>query len=58
VLEAISNLLPMTYTINALTEVTRHATATSALWRNLSIVALCAVAALLLGALTLRRRTP
>jgi ABC-2 type transport system permease protein len=57
-LEAISNLLPMTYTINALTEVTRYATATSALWRNLSIVALCAVAALLLGALTLRRRTP
>jgi ABC-2 type transport system permease protein len=57
-LEAISNLLPMTYTINALTEVTRHATATGALWRNLSIVALCAVAALLLGALTLRRRTP
>jgi ABC-2 type transport system permease protein len=57
-LEAISNLLPMTYTINALTEVTRHATATSALWRNLSIVALTAIAALLLGALTLRRRTP
>jgi ABC-2 type transport system permease protein len=57
-LEAISNLLPMTYTINALTEVTRHATATSALWRNLSVVALTAVAALLLGALTLRRRTP
>jgi ABC-2 type transport system permease protein len=50
--------MPMTYTINALSEVTRHATATSALWRNLGIVALCAVAALLLGALTLRRRTP
>jgi len=57
-LEAISNLLPMTYTINALTEVTRHATATPALWGNLSIVAVCAIAALLLGALTLRRRTP
>jgi ABC-2 type transport system permease protein len=57
-LEAISNLLPMTYTINALTEVTRHATATSALWRNLSIVAFTAITALLLGALTLRRRTP
>jgi ABC-2 type transport system permease protein len=58
VLEAISNLLPMTYTINALTEVTRHATATGALWRNLSIVAVTAITALLLGALTLRRRTP
>jgi ABC-2 type transport system permease protein len=57
-LEAISNLLPMTYTINALTEVTRHATATSALWRNLTVVALTAIAALLLGALTLQRRTP
>jgi ABC-2 type transport system permease protein len=57
-LEAISNLLPMTYTINALGEVTEHATATSALWRNLSVVALAAVSALLLGALTLRRRTP
>jgi ABC-2 type transport system permease protein len=57
-LEAISNLMPMTYTIDALTEVTRHATATGALWRNLSIVALVALAALLLGALTLRRRTP
>jgi len=57
-LEAISNLLPMTYTINALTEVTRHATATAGLWRNLTVVALSALAALLLGALTLRRRTP
>ena len=57
-LEAISNLLPMTYTINALTEVTRHTTATAALWGNLTVVALSALGALLLGALTLRRRTP
>jgi ABC-2 type transport system permease protein len=57
-LEAISDVLPMTYAINALTEVTRHATATAALWRNLSIVAICAIAALLAGALTLRRQTP
>ena len=56
-LEAISNLLPMTYTINALTEVTTHGVATAALWRNLSIVTLTAITALLLGALTLRRRT-
>lgn len=52
-LEAISNLLPMTYTINALTEVTRHATATAALWGNLTVVAFSALAAL-----TLRRTTP
>ncbi len=57
-LDAISNVLPMTYAINALTEVTRHTTATTALWRDLSIVTLCAIAALLIGALTLRRRTP
>jgi ABC-2 type transport system permease protein len=57
-LEAISNVLPMTYTINALTEVATHGAATAALWRNLSIVTLTAITALLLGALTLRRRTP
>jgi ABC-2 type transport system permease protein len=57
-LEVASNALPMTYAINALTEATRHASATAALWHNLSIVVGCAIAALLAGALTLRRRTP
>jgi ABC-2 type transport system permease protein len=58
ILQRISDVLPMTYAYQALHEVTRHAHATSALWRNLGVVLAAAVVALLLGAATLRRQTP
>jgi ABC-2 type transport system permease protein len=57
-LNALSNVMPLSYAVDALTHVTRSATFDGALTRNLIVVAACAVAALILGAATLRRRTP
>lgn len=57
-LGAISNVLPLTYAVDALVEVGRHTEATTAMWRDLVIVAGAAVVALVLAAATLRRRTP
>jgi ABC-2 type transport system permease protein len=57
-LQAISNVLPMTYAVEALTEVGRYADPTTTLWKDLGIVVGCVVVALILAAATLRRRTP
>jgi ABC-2 type transport system permease protein len=57
-LEATSRALPMTYAVEALSEVGMHTEPTSALWRHLAVVVAAAVVALLLAAATLRRRTP
>jgi ABC-2 type transport system permease protein len=56
-LQAISRVMPMTYAVQALSEIGGHADPTGLLWRDLAIVVAAAVAALLLGAATLRRRT-
>jgi len=56
-LQAISNVMPMTYAVEALQEVGKHAEATTTLWRDLGIVVGCVVLALTLAAATLRRRT-
>jgi ABC-2 type transport system permease protein len=56
-LQAISDALPLTYAVQALTEVGTHADPTALLWRDLGIIVACAVLALVLGAATLRRRT-
>jgi ABC-2 type transport system permease protein len=56
-LEAISNVLPMSYAVDAMTEVLRHPEATGDFVRDVLIVAACAVLVLALGAATLRRRT-
>lgn len=58
VLSRISDALPLSYAVDALTQVTRSAEVDGTLVRNLSIIAACVLAALLLGAATLRRRTP
>ncbi len=57
-LQAISNVMPMTYSVEALQEVGAHADATTTLWRDFGVVAGCVVLALSLAAATLRRRTP
>jgi ABC-2 type transport system permease protein len=57
-LEAISNVLPLSYTVQALQQVSRSGEVTTTLVRDMGIIAACALAALLLGAATLRRRTP
>jgi ABC-2 type transport system permease protein len=57
-LEALSNVLPLTYAVQALQEVGAHPDATATMWRDLGIVAGAVVLALILASLTLRRRTP
>ncbi|MCE5290042.1 MAG: ABC transporter permease [Nocardiaceae bacterium] len=56
-LEAISNVLPLSYAVDALGEVAHNAEATKEMWMDVGIVAGFAVVALAIGAATLRRRT-
>ncbi|MFJ8314259.1 MULTISPECIES: ABC transporter permease [unclassified Streptomyces] len=58
VLEWISNVLPMSYAVDAMTQVLHHPEATSNFARDTAIVAAVAVLVLALGAATLPRRTP
>ncbi|MEV0437096.1 ABC transporter permease [Nocardia sp. NPDC050413] len=57
-LEAISDVLPLSYAVDALQEVSTNAEPTATMWRDIAVVAGFAVVALCLGAATLRRRTP
>ncbi|MCP2328014.1 ABC-2 type transport system permease protein [Hamadaea flava] len=57
-LQAISDVMPLTYAVEALQEVGANADATSTMWRDLGIVAGVVVLALVLASMTLRRRTP
>jgi len=57
-LQGVSDALPLTYAVEALIRVGRGATASGSLWRDVIVVAGAALAALVLAAATLRRRTP
>ncbi len=57
VLERISDVLPLSYATDAMQTLTRTS-ATGDVWQDVSVVAAFALAALGLGAATLRRRTP
>jgi ABC-2 type transport system permease protein len=57
VLEAISDVLPMSYAVDAMSEVLRHPDVTGDFVRDVLVVAVCALVVLALGAATLRRRT-
>src|SRR3954454_17262611 len=57
-MHAISDVLPMTYAVQGLQELGMHPDPTSIMWRDVGIIVGCIVVALLLGAATLRRRTP
>ena len=54
----ISNVLPLSYAVDALQQVSMHADATGQMWRDLAVMAGFAAAALSLAAATLDRRTP
>jgi ABC-2 type transport system permease protein len=56
-LQAISDVLPLTYAVEALEEVGRSTATTATLWRDLGVVGGAALLALALAAATLRRRT-
>jgi ABC-2 type transport system permease protein len=57
-LQAVSDVLPLTYAVDALAQVGAHTGATTTMWRDVVIVAGSTVLALILAAATLRRRTP
>lgn len=57
ILEYVSDVLPMSYAVDGMTEVLQHADATADFARDLGIVAGSALLVLSLGAATLRRRT-
>ncbi|MBO1338114.1 ABC transporter permease [Streptomyces sp. VRA16 Mangrove soil] len=56
-LEAISNVLPMSYAVDGMNEVLGHTDLTATYLRDVLIVAGCTVLVLIVGAATLRRRT-
>ncbi|MDX3840910.1 ABC transporter permease [Streptomyces europaeiscabiei] len=56
-LEAISNVLPMSYAVDGMNEVLLHTDMTATFVRDIAIVAGCALLVLTLGAATLKRRT-
>lgn len=56
-LEKIAYALPLTYAIDALNRVVSEEALSSEAWRDLWVVLGCVLAAVLLGALTLRRRS-
>ena len=58
VLHAVSDVLPLSYAVDAMRDLTAHDEVTSAAWVDLSVVGLAIVLALASGAATLRRRTP
>jgi ABC-2 type transport system permease protein len=57
-LHAVSNLLPLSYAVDAMRHIASDGDLTGALVADLLVVAGCCVAALAGGAATLRRRTP
>jgi ABC-2 type transport system permease protein len=56
-LEKISNVMPMSYAVEALTEVGKYRDPTDTMYRDVIVIVACIVVALLAGAATLRRRT-
>lgn len=58
ILEWVSTVMPLSYAVDAMTEATASTDITADLATNMAVVVGFAVLALLLGAVTLRRRTP
>lgn len=56
-LEIVSNVMPLSYAVEASGQVGQHAEPTGLLWRDLAIVAGFVIVALLLASATLKRRT-
>ncbi|MEU0691691.1 ABC transporter permease [Streptomyces uncialis] len=57
VLEAVSNVLPMSYAVDGMNQIMIHPDVTADFVRDVGVVAGCALLVLALGAATLRRRT-
>jgi ABC transporter DrrB family efflux protein len=57
-LQAISVVLPMTYSVDAMKQLTVHSSITGDVWRDVAVLVGFIVALLVAGAATLNRRTP
>jgi ABC-2 type transport system permease protein len=57
VLEAISNVLPLTFSVDALQEIASNPEATERMWQDAAIMGAIVLGVLVLASLTLRRRT-
>ena len=57
-LQAISDVMPLSYAVEGLQEVGANTSPTSTMWRDLTVVLGSVLVALVLAAMTLRRRTP
>lgn len=58
VLRVVSDVLPLSYAVDAMRDLAAHEGVAAAAWGDISVVGLSIVLALGLGAATLRRRTP
>ena len=56
-LEAVSNILPLTFSVDALQEIATNTEPTDQLWMDAGVIAAIVLAVLVLASLTLRRRT-
>jgi ABC-2 type transport system permease protein len=57
VLQWVADVMPLSYAVEAMRELTEHRSMTGTLSRDVAVIAGCAALALVLGAATLRRRT-
>lgn len=57
VLEAVANVLPLTFSVDALQEIAANSEPTEQLWMDAGVIAAIVLAVLVLASLTLRRRT-
>jgi ABC-2 type transport system permease protein len=57
-LQAVSDVLPLSYAVEALQQVGANAEPTSTFWLDLVVIGGCVILGLVLAAATLRRRTP
>lgn len=55
-LQWFANVMPLTYAVDAMKQVSLHTGWSALLWRDLAIVAGCGVIALILGSITIRRQ--
>jgi ABC-2 type transport system permease protein len=58
VLQWVSNVMPMSYAVSAIQQVTAHPSLTATYVQGALVVACCTVVALVLAATSLRRQTP
>lgn len=58
VLESLSNILPLSYSVDALAQIAGHSEPTAAMWTDVAVMAGFVLVVLALASPTLRRRTP